>query len=657
MNREERRRRNQLNKTQIQQTTSALSGDLLDIFNRAKDLFESGNLEQADELCQDVSAGAPLDAEPFHLRALIQYRLGHISKAGEMILEAVTRNDDDPEIHANCGAIMNMLGRYPEAEVASRHVLDINPRRADGYSNLAVALEMQGRYVEAIEACTQALEIRPNYPEALINLGNLKVRLGDLVSAVEAYAKVIELSPENPTAHANMSVALLRLDQPETAETCARQALAFNSNYPEALNALGNALVAQARFGEAIEVFDQVLVERPGSFEAAINRAAALHKSGDSTAAIAAYKVAIVDGKAPGEIFIGLGVTLLSEGKVEDAVQAFRDALRVKPGMGEAYYNLASALGASLEGDELKQIEALLVDPKTPENEKISLHFAAGEVADKRGEFETAFTSFRAGNELRRKAFLVNEIEFDPNEFEEEIAGIIASYPLGIQSQYSQSRSDNEAPTFIVGMPRSGTTLVEQIIAAHPHAKSLGEAATFLNAEAGSEQDIEELRKQTGSKFGKIDLIKIIIDKTPFHFLSVGLIEKVYSKARIIHCRRKADDVALSCYFQNFVSSYAWSIDLTHIRRFMDAENRLMEHWKNVSALPILSVSYENLVENTEDTTRQILEFLNLEWDEGCLNFHKTAGTSRSASNWQVRKPVYRSSLDRARSYLPFIEG
>lgn len=654
MNREERRRLKKKNKTQGQQSTSAMSSELLVVFDRARNLFESGEFEAADELCQDISAGAPLDAEPFHLRALIQYRLGNIRKAGEMILEAITRNDDNPEIHANCGAIMNMLGRYPEAEAASRHVLELNPRRADGYSNLAVALEMQGRYDEAAEACHQALKLQPNYPEARINLGNLRVRSGDLIGAVEAYAQVIDDSPENPTAHANMSVALLRLNEPETAENYAREALAINADYPEALNALGNALVAQALFDDAIEIFDKVLLLQPGSFEAANNRAAALHKSGDSSSAITAYKDVIVDGKAPGEIFTGLGVALLSDGKISDAVQAFRDALSIKPDMADAYYNLASALGASVSEAEVEHIKSLLNDLKTPEKDQIILNFALGEIADKRGEYETAFTSFRAGNDLRKKALLANEIEFDPDGFDDEIADIISSYPKASPAHETHIGSENTAPTFIVGMPRSGTTLVEQIIAAHPNAKTLGEAATFLNADVSSAKEIEDLKKQLDLTFAGDEQMKSIVDKTPFHFLSIGLIAQVFPKARIIHCQRQADDVALSCYFQNFVSSYAWATDLTHIRRYMEAERTLMDHWKDIAKLPILVVDYEDLVDNTEDMTRRILAFLGLNWDEECLSFHKASGTSLSASNWQVRKPIYRSSLGRAQSYLPF---
>ncbi|NQW01546.1 MAG: sulfotransferase [Rhodospirillales bacterium] len=655
MNREERRRQNKLNRGSGSATAPGLAGDARDLFEQARKLFEAGDLNEADELCQDVSASAPLDAQPFHLRALIQYRLGHLSKAGEMILEAITRNDDDPEIHANCGAIMNMLARYPEAEAASRHVIALNPRRADAYSNLGVALEMQGRLEEAKEACQVALELQPNYPEARINLGNLLTRTGDLIGAVEAYALVIEQAPDNPTARANMSVALLRLEEADAAETYAREALAINADYPEGLNALGTALVAQNRFAEAIDAFDAALALRPGSFEAANNRAAALLKNGNPEAAITAYQELIVDGKAPGEIFAGLGVALLASGLTDDAVQAFRDAIAVKPGLGDAYYNLACALGAGIEDDELAQMKIRVENPATALADQIALHFAIGEVADKCGDFENAFSAFTAGNSLRRQALNANEVVFDADAFDDEITAIIQAYPAGFQESLSQTRSHNEAPVFIVGMPRSGTTLVEQIVAAHAQVRSLGEAATFLGtaADMAMDQDaIEELDRQ----FSGDDQIKRIVDKTPFHFLSIAAIEQVFPRARIIHCRRGADDVAISCYFQNFISSHVWATDLADIHRYMDGEKKLMAHWKKASNLSILTMDYEELVTDPERLTHQLIDFLDLDWDDNCLNFHAAGGHSRSASNWQVRKPVYRSSVDRAASYLPYTQ-
>ncbi len=654
MNREQRRR--QRKRERAKENIPPVDRAQAEALGRARHLLETGDLQNADELCQDISASIPLDAEPFHLRAVIQYRLGHLPKAGELILEAITRNDDDPEIHSNCGAIMNMLGRYPEAEAACRHVIELDPRRADAYGNLAVALEMQGRLDEAIEAARHALSRQPDYPEARINLGNMLVRTGDVIGAVEAYVRTIEQAPENPVAHANLSVALLRLQEVDAAETSARQALGINPVYPEALNALGNALAAQNRFAEAICQFDKALALQSTYIEASLNRAAALLKKGEIDHAVTAYRHLIVDGKAAGEVFFGLAVALLSIGETDDAIAAFRDAIRVKPALGNAHYNLACALGAAVKDVEFEQMKNLLAETITPTAEKIPLYFAVGEISDKRGAVEDAFAAFRAGNALRKQALLQNEIRFDPASLERDVDAIIAAFPAGHQPARETVHSDIDRPVFIVGMPRSGTTLVEQILVAHQQIDSLGEAASFL----GIEEPFEDLREATlralAKPFIEQTLATRIIDKTPFHFLSIGLIERVFPRARIIHCRRRPDDVALSCYFQNFISDYAWATELADIRTFMAAEKRLMDHWKDVSTLPILTIDYENLVENTERVARELLDFLQLDWDAGCLDFHASGAKSFSASNWQVRKPVYTTAVNRAAPYRSFIE-
>lgn len=655
MNRKDRRGLEKDHKEPDGSDQADLAASVHQAIKKAQSLFESGDLKAADNLCRQASALAPLDGGPYHLRALIQYRMGHLEKAGDMIRKAASRTPDDPEIYANCGAIMNMLGRHPEAETASLHLLKLDPMRADGHNNLAIALEMQGRLEEAIKACESALEIKPDFPEAFINLGNLKVRSDEPAGAAESFANAIDLAPSNAMAHANMSVAQLRLEKPEAAEKYARQAVALNPSYADALNALGNALVARRKFDEAVNVFDQALELRPGSIEAAINRAAALHKGGEVGKSIDAYRNIIGEGNAPGEVFAGLGVALLANGDTNAAIDAFRNALIAKPGMGDAYYNLASALGAGVEERELDQMKALLAEDALSAENRILLQFALGEVYDKRGAYDLAFPAFDTGNRLRAAQLEARNITFEPDAFERQINRIIESYPDGFMSDQKTHGKPTQVPVFIVGMPRSGTTLVEQILAAHPQVSTLGEAATFMNIDDANKTERAALEARLSTLFEMNEPSGKVIDKTPFHFLSLGIIAQIYPQAQIIHCQRNADDVAISCFFQNFVGAYPWSTELSHIRRYIRAEQRLMAHWKKASGLRIFDVSYEGLVKNPARISQQLIEFLGLPWDDACLRFDRNKGQALTASNWQVRKPVYTSSVDRARAYEKYL--
>lgn len=644
MNREERRRQKKLghNKSVVVSPEAAKAAHTH--LEQAKGLFEKGEYDEADELCQDASASMPLDAEPFHLRALIQYRLGNLSLAGNMILEAITRNDEDPEIHANCGTIMNMLGRHAEAEAACRYVISLRPRRADAYGNLAVALEMQGRFDEAIEASLQALKLQPDYPEARINLGNLLVRKGDLIGAVEAYAMVIEAAPESPTACANMSVALLQLGELEAAETFARQALDINPDYPEALIALGNALSAQALYSNALQAFEKALALLPLSIEATTCRASVLLACGQLDEAEAACRELIVDGEGAAEIFVGLGRALLAKGQLDDAVSSFRSALEIKPALADAHCKLAFALGAAMTDAELDALQKITVAPKTYVSDRVALQFALAGILDSRGDGDKAFAAYGAGNTLRESLLNINEIEFDPNEYDDHIETLTKVFSDSQKTSATSRGSDTDAPVFVVGMPNSGITHIEQILSAHPKVVSLGDAATVLDL-VGDEPEnylddigvFEALVETAGLKFTCTEAVERVVDTTPLHFLYLGVIERLFPNARIIHCLRDPMETGLACYFQDFRMDHSWSTNISHIKRFMDGEVRIMKHWKQKVQLPVLTMTYEMLATDPDTAQQQLFDFLDLDVPSGNSVVQGTMGVEKDYRRYTDR--------------------
>jgi len=660
VNRQERRRQ----RKQLQKTGESPSGISPKVatstqLDNATELYAAGRLDEAAELCQDAIAGAPLDGEAFHLLALIRYRQGRLQDAGENILEAITRNDTDPEIHANCGAIMNMLGRHPEAEAACRHVIGLKPKNAEAHSNLAVALEMQGRLDEAREACEEALRLNPEYLEARINLGNLDVRQGDYVSGVEAYAKAIQLAPENPTARANFSVALLRLGETGEAIEQARQALALSPQYVEALNALGNALSANGEYGPAEEAFRKAYAIQPAHREAGMNLAATLHKSGRSADALTTYRGLLESAPNLAEAENGLGVVLLAQGKTDDAIDAFRRALAINSGLADAYYNLASS-GDDLSEKEVTEIKTLLDNPGINAQQQICLHFTLAELADRRGDPDEAMSHLNTGNGLRTEEYSRNEIMFEADDLDREIAAISEVFSKKQISALQGLGNSSDSPVFICGMPRSGTTLVEQIISSHPAASSVGELGVVGGLMPDFPNGLIDLNTNRAGEFCQhvleqmdfgTNIVKRVIDKSPFNFFHLGLIQILFPNAHVIHCRRDPLDVGLSCYAQNFIANHPWSTDLINIGRYIQAENRMMEHWSSVLNLATLDVRYENLVADQKSESQRIIEFLGLDWDETCLRFYENDQTVLTASNWQVRKPLYSSSVGKANAY------
>jgi len=666
VNRQERRRR----RKQQQNSGDSPSGISPKIatgvqLGEASEHYAAGRLEEAAELCQDAIAGAPLEGDTFHLLALIRYRQGRLQDAGENILEAITRNDTNPEMHANCGAIMNMLGRHAEAEAACRHAISLKPKNAEVFSNLAVALEMQGRLNEAKEACLEGLRLNPDYPEARINLGNLHVREGDYVSGVECYAEAIRLAPENPTARANLSVALLRLGEMDNAIEQAREALALNPEYVEALNALGNALMTQGDYHQAEDAFRKAYAIQPAHREAGINLAATLQKAGQTSEAVATYRSILEFNPDLAEAENGLGIVLLGQGNSDDATAAFRRATEIKPELAEAWYNLASS-DDEVSPEETRKIQDILGNSNINDSQKTNLHFALAELSERHGDTDGAMSNLNEGNRLRAEEFAKNEIIFDADDLDREISDITAIFSADLLSRMREFGNQSEVPVFVCGMPRSGTTLVEQIISSHGEAGSVGERQTVGDLVSDFPDGVTELTRERAGELCQLalnrfdvdsDRIKHVIDKSPFSFFYLGLIQVLFPNARVIHCQRNPMDVGLSCYAQNFTANHPWSTDLTGIGRYIQAESRMMEHWRSVLDLAILEVRYEDVVADIENQGRRIIDFLGLQWSDACLRFYDNNQTVLTASNWQVRKPLYSSSVGKSNRYGDYLDA
>ncbi len=619
----------------------------------ARKAMEEGDATLAERQCREALGVDPLAADPHHLLAHIAYGQGRLQSAGEHILEAATRDDDNVDIHADCGAIMNMLGRAAEAEAACRHVIASRPRHAEAWNNLSVALDLQGRRDEALEACDQALALRGDYVDALVNKGSLLVKTRDPVGAIETLAEAVHFAPNNPLARVNLAAALRAVGEPDLACEQSREAIRAKPDFPEAHGALGDSLAGMGLFDQAIESYDKALELRPGFMAARLNKAAAEFKRGNLDVSIEAYRAVIVDFPGSADAEAGLGVVLLAAGKLEDAVAAFRRAVEINPRHGEGWAALASAPGNALAEADLKAVAALCDDLALAPDTRVAAHFALAETYDRKGDHATAFRHFGAGNEMRKSVLAERDQTFDIEVLNEAVDDIIAAYPA--DPAQKGGVSDDRRPVFVVGMPRSGTTLVEQILASHPDVAGAGEALSIaaLDPQASDTKNAAEALDRLGNRVSGANssAAKRIVDKTPFQFFHLGVIRRLFPNAAIVHCRRDPLDTGLSCFMQNFTDDYPWSCDLAHIGAYINAYQRLMAHWRNVLGPTLIEVDYELLVTEPRPQIERLLEALGLAWDPACLEFHRTERTVQSASNWQVRQPMYRHAIGRATSY------
>lgn len=625
------------------------------LFDSAADDFRDGKIADAQEKLRRYLKTFPGHAQALHLLGLALHRSERFDEAADFIGRAAAIDGLNPVFHSNHGVIFNLLGRAAEGETACRRAIALQPDHAEAYNNLGVALKLQGRLGEAADACRRAVEILPGYAEAYINLGNIHRQEGKIGEAVLSFREAARLAPDNATAHANLGAVLREQGDAEQAGKHCRRAVDLNPNYAEAHNNLGNVQRSEGDLKGAERTFRRAIELKPGYGEAHANLGGILFTQGRLAEAEAAYRHAVAVNPDHAGTHSGLGVVLLAAARPDEALACFRRAVELDPGCAEAFYNLASSRSGSLDEAKIKIIKARLAVGITPA-ERIALHFSLGEVYDERGDASTAFAHFKAGNDLRKVELERQGYGFDAEAHDRLAEGIINAYTPALFAARQGGGVQSALPVFIVGMPRSGTTLVEQIAAGHPHvcgAGELNEIASLAGnpgelSTGAAEVYIKHLQDLAGGAVR-------VIDKTPFNFFHLGVIALLFPQARIIHCRREARDLCLSCYFQNFVSPFPWSADLEDLGRYFNAYRRLMDHWRNVLPLSMLEVDYECVVGDLEGQSRRIIDFLGLPWNESCMAFHQNTRAVTTASSWQVRRPIYATSVGRRRNYEQFL--
>lgn len=436
------------------------------------------------------------------------------------------------------------------------------------------------------------------------------------------------------------------------AEPLYRRALAANPADPGITLPLGRLLSAQGRQAEAIPLLQQAVTGLPALGEAHLALGDALHAARRTADAIETYRWAVAVDPRLAAAWHRLGHALAALGQTDDAVSCLRRAVALDPDLLTAQADLA----ASGCADGLEHLARTLQRPDLGDDARIEAGFALAGLLDRRGQVDDAFRLFAASNALVRRRLTALGHAFDADAVRAEVDRLIATCdPAFFAARRSWGVADPR-PVFVVGMPRSGTTLAEQIIASHSQAAGLGEGPEIgaLSALLAG-RDAAEHRRLAASHLAGFDArapgAARVVDKTPDNLFHLGLIAVLFPGARIVLCRRDPRDICLSCFCQHFAEPIAYAADLADCARRLQEVDRLAAHWQAVLRLPIHTLSYEALVARPEQEARRLLAFLGLAWEPGCLDFHRQGHDVRSASVWQVRQPVHTASAGRWRRY------
>ena len=429
---------------------------------------------------------------------------------------------------------------------------------------------------------------------------------------------------------------------------------------PALWNNLGNVLHALGRTNESAEAYQRAISIRPDYAEACYNLANRCVDMNLPERAIELFQRAIRFRPTYGEAYHNLGDALLNQGQFSEAEQAFRRAIELMPQDGSAYFGWAKS--RKFSGDDLpaiEKIEALRERYGAKGSEPADWHYGLGKMNDDVGQYEKAFYHYSQANSFERRRG-----KFDRERQRQETDRLIDLFTAEWIQGASNEGNESELPVFIVGMPRSGTTLVEQIISSHPDVFGAGELTFWGERDKGLRTNGYPLEEMQAAAVDYLELLHSlsplalrITDKMPMNFMHLGLIHRIFPRARIIHCRRNPVDTCLSIYFQKFESYHPYAHDLEDLAFFYREYERLMGHWRKVLPSEVFTeIQYEDLVETQEMQSRILIEVCGLGWDEQCLSYHQSQRMVRTASNWQVRQPIYKSSKERWRNYEQFID-
>jgi tetratricopeptide (TPR) repeat protein len=591
---------------------------------------------------------------------------GRIHDAVAHYERALILSPDHANAHCNLGISLAAQGRVDDAVAHYQRALALDPDHVNTHNNLGVALAAQGRIDEAVAHYERALVLNPDYTDAHNNLGNALVAQDRIDEAVAHYQRALTLKPDYADAHNNLGNALVAQGRIGEAVAHYERALALKPDYADAHNNLGSTLVAQGRIDDGVAHYKHALVLNPDHVNAHCNLGISLAAQGNLGDAMAHYERALAIDPDHAEAHNNLGNIFTDQGKFDDAMAHYGRAIAIRPAYAEAHFNRAE-IKTFRQGDaDLAALEALANRDDLSANKAMNIHFALAKALEDIGDSARAFVHLRKGNDLKRRQ--TNYDELAVVKFFKRISTVFDS---SLFDRFQGEGDPSSVPIFVLGMPRSGSTLIEQILASHPQIYGAGEltdlemaVSTVLSSSDKPVQFPEFVPVLDGvtlRQIGRSYLARLpalpdgkvrIVDKLPGNFIRIGLIRLILPNARIIHTMRHPIDTCVSCYSKLFTSGHDFCYDLAELGRHYRCYRELMTHWRSV--LPpsaILDVSYEDVVDDLEGQARRLIDYCALPWDDRCISFHRTSRPVKTASAVQVRKPLFRSSLQRWLKY------
>jgi tetratricopeptide (TPR) repeat protein len=635
-------------------------------------LKEQGKLQEAVACYRRALELAPNYADAHYNLGLALHDQGRTDEATACYRRVLQFDPAHARAHNNLGNALQGQGNLDEAIACYQRALELNPAFAQAHYNLGNAYNARNQPDQAAARYRRALELQPNYAEAINNLGGILHDQGKLDEAIASYRRTLELKPASSTVYNNLGRALHEQGEIDQALACFRRALELNPAFAGAENNLGNALRDLGHLAEAEACYRRVLqLER--------DRLLAGCQSwidGSGATGSASARRPKGTGKASGTRQSKIDGTPGPQDAHESPAAGQQSPAQARPkpaetdnSLGNAFLQLATLLQGRLPEDERLLMQQMLSEANLHDDGRAAMEFAMSRVLEAQDDFQSAADHLAAANALRLAVLRKQGRDYSPARHAAFVRDTLAVYTPEFFARTNGFGLETELPVFIVGLPRSGTTLVEQILASHSSVFGAGELRyceeTFQSLPAAMQRHdaplgcLRAIDRETARALAQRHLDRLrtldaralrVVDKTPENYHHLGLVRLLFPRARLIHCRRELRDVALSCWTTNF-AALPWSFDQEQILSHFEQYSRLMAHWRQTLHAPPLEVDYEELVRDTESVARRIVQWCGLEWEAACLRFHESPRPVRTASAIQVRRPIYTGSVGRWKNY------
>ena len=627
------------------------------LFNGVIRLIGEGQLGIAEARCRTALARYPRDVNMMGLLGALLVKMNRHEEAEATLRDVIAVAPTFAKPHEDLGYLMLQAGRTADALPILERATQLDPSLEHAWFNLGKALAFLGRGKEADAAFENCFARSPE--RRLMALAAEHHREGRTEEAERTYRRVLRDNPRNVDALRLLALIAVKADRADDAEVLLERAIEIAPDFNQALVDLGRLRKDQDRFAEALECFERAIALEPTQAQAHYLRAGTLARASFTYEAIEAYRRCLALKPAHSGALIGIGHVLKAVGDYDAAVASYNACIREVPDSGETYWSLANLKRYRFDDSMVAEMERRVSTSRDVQSE-VNFLFALGKAFEDRGDFARAWHYYRTGNEKQRP-----QVFYDPVQTESMNDRLIEVYSPELIASHDGAGHPDPSPIFILGLPRSGSTLLEQILASHSQVEGTSElpyiarATSSLNRNrdeglnypeamrelapahlrALGEEYLERARTHRRRKTPRF------IDKMPNNFPNAGFIATILPNAKIIDARRHPLDACLSCYRQLFAKGQAFTYDLTEIGEYYLQYQRMMDHWAAVIPGRILTVQYEEVVADFENQVRRLLDFCGLPWEEACLRFYESERPVRTPSSEQVRQPIYDRSV------------